>query len=883
MPLGRSAEDQQQRRSRHPHRPGDRRPRDDPGATGRYRRRLRCGPAAGGDGSKRAWQTFAYTWGTQRLETARTYREGIAGDDRYATYHYTDAGTVTSITDTSHDGVDNQCFTYDHLQRLTQAWTQGTGDACASDPTTAVIGGPAPYWQTFTYDTAGNRKTETLHGVGGKTDTTRTYSYADPGHGNRLNKVVQTGGDGDRTDTYGYDDTGNTTTRAIGYSPTNTGQTLEWDTEGELTKVTENGNDETFLYDAEGNRLIRKDPAGTTLYLPDGTELRALNGASTATGTRYYTFADQTVAMRTSDGALTYLTADTQGTAQVAINATNQQATVRRFGPFGNVRGLDDDATWPNDKGFVGGTQDPTGLTNLGARQYDPQTGRFISVDPVMDQADPQQMNGYTYANNNPVTHSDPDGTCPPDICGNGVINVGHDKPATTGGCGHDCGRAPSGFGHLPSRGGSGGHSVGKPINVRWGDQTVHAPSLVAYWTAVFKMQQVVYLKHSGDLGPLDPQLMPECGINSSDNSICGIGDLGRLGNFGKLICQVSHLQCDRMSASEAFGAGMKGWDGSFGRDGGITGIEGIGGMGRGGGVGGLKACSSFVPGTTVLMADGSHKAIEDLKAGDKVQATDPETGETTAEPVLGTITSKGDKNLVQITIDPQDRRPVWSTTQKTKKPGSLLRNAKNSKGGVIIATDTHPFWVGGDLNTWINATDLQPGMWLRTSAGTYVQVTATKHWTTHHQSVHNLTIANLHTYYVEAGATQVLVHNCGGSVPRHRSICDCANGGKPALMRGPKPAGTGPHNLKIAEVADQVTDGQVIAGGGRLPEREFATPGGFKSARRPDVLVQRPDGTLYGINVGKQTARGAPIKREAEALQDLEGIGIPMHFVPYN
>ncbi|WP_405525497.1 hypothetical protein OG426_22865 [Streptomyces canus] len=103
-------------------------------------------------------------------------------------------------------------------------------------------------------------------------------------------------------------------------------------------------------------------------------------------------------------------------------------------------------------------------------------------------------------------------------------------------------------------------------------------------------------------------------------------------------------------------------------------------------------------------------------------------------------------------------------------------------------------------------------------------------------------------------------------------------------MMRGPKPAGTGPHNLKIAEIADQVTDGQVIAGGARLPEREFATPGGFKDSRRLDILVERPDGTQYGINVGKQTMRsGAPIKREAEALQDLEGIGMEMHFVAYN
>jgi hypothetical protein len=39
--------------------------------------------------------------------------------------------------------------------------------------------------------------------------------------------------------------------------------------------------------------------------------------------------------------------------------------------------------------------------------------GRFISVDPIMDTADPQQMNGYSYADDNPITISDPTGPRP--------------------------------------------------------------------------------------------------------------------------------------------------------------------------------------------------------------------------------------------------------------------------------------------------------------------------------------------------------------------------------------------------------------------------------------------------------------------------------------
>jgi hypothetical protein len=132
---------------------------------------------------------------------------------------------------------------------------------------------------------------------------------------------------------------------------------------------------------------------------------------------------------------------------------------------------------------------------------------------------------------------------------------------------------------------------------------------------------------------------------------------------------------------------------------------------------------------------------------------------------------------------------------------------------------------------------------------------------------VYNLNIKTAHTYYVLAGSTPLLVHNCGG------------------LKRGPKPFGVGAHNVKIAEVADQVSDGAVVAGGQRLglPEAVIKTENGFKGSRRPDILVERANGSRYGINVGKQAATGAPIKREAQAIQDLEGAGLEMHFVPYN
>ncbi|WP_369224789.1 RHS repeat domain-containing protein [Streptomyces sp. R39] len=138
----------------------------------------------------------------------------------------------------------------------------------------------------------------------------------------------------------------------------------------------------------------------------------ATKPTSKVTATRYYSFAGTTVAMREADG-VHFLASDNQGTAQLAVDAKTGSTTRRRMDTFGNLR---DDATssstgWVNDKGFVGGTvQASTGLTTLGAREYDSDTGRFISADPVIDYTDPQQINGYAYANNSPVSNSDASG-----------------------------------------------------------------------------------------------------------------------------------------------------------------------------------------------------------------------------------------------------------------------------------------------------------------------------------------------------------------------------------------------------------------------------------------------------------------------------------------
>ncbi|MGW1160164.1 RHS repeat-associated core domain-containing protein [Streptomyces sp. NPDC002519] len=59
---------------------------------------------------------------------------------------------------------------------------------------------------------------------------------------------------------------------------------------------------------------------------------------------------------------------------------------------------------------FGGTTDAATSLVNLGLREYDTQTGRFVSRDPQLEATDPSQLTGYDYAANDPVTGSDPTG-----------------------------------------------------------------------------------------------------------------------------------------------------------------------------------------------------------------------------------------------------------------------------------------------------------------------------------------------------------------------------------------------------------------------------------------------------------------------------------------
>ncbi|MEU9981475.1 polymorphic toxin-type HINT domain-containing protein [Streptomyces sp. NPDC050856] len=147
---------------------------------------------------------------------------------------------------------------------------------------------------------------------------------------------------------------------------------------------------------------------------------------------------------------------------------------------------------------------------------------------------------------------------------------------------------------------------------------------------------------------------------------------------------------------------------------------------------------NSFTPRTPVLMADGTRKPIEDVRIGQRVLATDPGTGTTAARTVTDVIIGSGRKHLNEITVDTD--------------------GAAGNATGKVTATGGHPFWVES-RHSWLDAMDLRAGDLLRTPGGELREVVGNRAWSGTYR-VHNLTVADIHTYYVAAGPAAVLVHN---------------------------------------------------------------------------------------------------------------------------
>jgi RHS repeat-associated protein len=721
-------------------------------------------------GSKKTQVTNSYEWGTQRLKNSNVTREDVPGTDKSATYGYDEAGNITSISDVSRDGTDNQCFTYDYLARLTEAWAQNTA-TCASTPSATVLGGPATYWQSYTYDASGNRKTETQHDVTGvaSKDVKSDYSYPPAGGdgSHSLGQVDTTGPTGISQATYTYDKVGNTETRTLAGDK----QTFVWDSEGHLATVTKpdgNGGTKTtsYIYDADGNRLVTHTDAGTTLYLGN-TEVTLAKGSTTPKGTRYYDLGGGNQAIRTNDNKLSFLIADQNGTAQLAVNAADLTVQERRSTPFGEARGTAP-TSWPGEKGFIGGTEDDTtGVVHLGARDYDPTTGRFLSVDPVLDLKDPQQFNAYTYSNSSPVTRSDPSGQesgGPDSNLSQQTIEFENRNDGKPKGGKKGAGKKSGGNGGGTGGEGSGADGTGSvPVGISADGQPMvngirippfkelntYAAIYEKNDTYAFRIHKWVLAECTSPSGPMG-KMVGFC-KTAGKAGLLGGDENDPFGIKANIHCFTGHGDCTEAIIGDvlvvvSWGAGKLAASAAFAA---MATKEGLASAKI------LRAIGficSFSPDTRVLLKSGHTKAIEKIKPGDQVEAADPRTGRHVGARRVAARLVHQDSDLVDL----------------------MIRDS-NGKSATLHTTANHPFW-DDTKQEWTPAGELNRGDALNTQSAQHARVVRIVHQRGE-KAMYNLTIQQLHTYYVLAGTTPILVHNAAATCKMSNAIGKLADG----------------------------------------------------------------------------------------------------------
>jgi RHS repeat-associated protein len=100
----------------------------------------------------------------------------------------------------------------------------------------------------------------------------------------------------------------------------------------------------------------------------------------------------------------------------VVTDENDNVAQTLDYYPYGGTRVSTNSGTNEARK-YINRFADQSGLDYLNARYYDSSRGQFTSQDPVFlgspkdqDLTNPQSLNSYSYANDNPVTNKDPDG-----------------------------------------------------------------------------------------------------------------------------------------------------------------------------------------------------------------------------------------------------------------------------------------------------------------------------------------------------------------------------------------------------------------------------------------------------------------------------------------
>jgi len=341
----------------------------------------------------------------------------------------TQAGSLSLTRDPQHGRITGTTLGTVTTARGYNGFGEPANDSAAYDTTPL-------YDVTYTRDPLGRitQKAETLEG----STTTYAYSYDAAG------RLVTVQEDGTPVATYAYGPNGNRLSK-VTPSGTETGTydaqdrmltygdaSYTYTANGELATQTVGGQTTTYHYDVLGNLITVDLPDGTPIeYLIDARNRRIgkkvngllmqgflyqdplnpvaeLDGAGNVIARFVYADKINVPAYMVKGGVTYRVISDPLGSPRLVVDTTTGAIAQRMdYDEFGNVT-LDTNPGF-QPFGFAGGIyDDATGLVRFGARDYDSESGRWLSKDPVGFSAG--DMNLYAYALNDPMKWIDPFG-----------------------------------------------------------------------------------------------------------------------------------------------------------------------------------------------------------------------------------------------------------------------------------------------------------------------------------------------------------------------------------------------------------------------------------------------------------------------------------------
>ena len=355
-----------------------------------------------------------------RLISAR----GPSGDDTTYTYR-TDGSLLNQVLP---NGV-NGSYDYDSAGRLTSiVWQKGTLTLLAIEYTRDASGNPTVIGDSrigetdYAYDAAGRLISEST-----SSDST-VYGYDSVGH--RLTKTVggvTTSSTYDAAGelltsgaaSYVYDANGSRTSRSGGSGDA----TYGYNSDGLLDFLSYEGLSESYIYDGENRRVATLEgDKRTGFVLDEGTNPYAVLVETAGSSSVTYTYGLGLVSQETS-GSVRYFLTDGLGSVRLVTDENGAVTADYAYDAFGNeLSGQDPDAYRYR---YTGQSAERGELTYLRARFYEPETGLFLSADPLSTAGGSTGV--YSYCGNSPLSAVDPTGLMTWREYGRSVRNYNND------------------------------------------------------------------------------------------------------------------------------------------------------------------------------------------------------------------------------------------------------------------------------------------------------------------------------------------------------------------------------------------------------------------------------------------------------------------------